>query len=51
MRCWKFARKVKNFAARTQKDKLPPLVNRPSRRVNSYVDLIERFQLPYPANF
>jgi hypothetical protein len=30
---------------------LPPLVIRPSRRVNSYVDLIERFQLPYPANF
>ena len=47
-RCWKFARKVKNFAARTQKGKLPPLVIRPSRRVNSYVDLIERFQLPTP---
>ena len=27
---------------------LPPLVIRPSRRVNSCVDLIERFQLPIP---
>ena len=43
-----FARKVKNFGARTHKDKLPPLVIRPSRRVTSYVDLIELFQLPTP---